>query len=183
MMGASEVPRMSTAAMIPLEVYLSTSYEHDCEWVDGEVRERAMPDEYHSALQFFFLLYFGRLRDELHVRVRPELRVRVAPRRYRIPDVALLREDAPVQLIPDTPPVLCIEIFSPDDRVGELEEKLDDYLTMGVRHLWVVDPRRRKLWTVDAGGMHRVEEFHVPDSDRIIAPAEMFAELDEVPLP
>ena len=182
MMGASEVPRMSTAA-IPLEEYLRTSYEHDCEWVDGKIRERATPDEYHSALQFFFLEYFGRLKRELYVRVRPELRVRVAARRYRIPDVTLLSADAPFQAIPDSPPLLCIEIHSPDDRVGELQEKPDDYLAMGVKHIWVVDPRRRKLSTVDAEGTHRVEEFRVPNSDRIITPAEMFAELDETPLP
>ncbi len=62
---------MATAAMIPLEEYLRTSYEHDCEWVNGELRERATPDDFHSAVQQFFLAYFQGLRRELGVWVRP----------------------------------------------------------------------------------------------------------------
>lgn len=34
---------MTTATEIPLEECVHTSYEHDCEWVDGEVRERRTP--------------------------------------------------------------------------------------------------------------------------------------------
>jgi Uma2 family endonuclease len=171
---------MGTTAMISREEYLRTSYEHDCEWIEGEVRERAMPDEYHSALQAFFLEYFLRLKRELHVRVRPELRVRVAARRYRIPDVTILAESAPFQAIPDTPPVLCIEVLSPDDRADELQEKIDDYVAMGVGAIWIVDPRRRKLWTADASGKHKVEAFQVPNSALVISVPEMFAELDSL---
>jgi Uma2 family endonuclease len=171
---------MGTTAMISQEEYLRTSYEHDCEWIEGEVRERAMPDEYHSALQQFFLMYFQNLKRELHVRVRPELRVRVAARRYRIPDVTILAESAPFQAIPDTPPVLCIEVLSPDDRPGELEEKIDDYVAMGVGAIWIVDPRRRKLWTADTAGMHAADSFQVPNSALILPAAEIFAELDSL---
>jgi len=121
---------MATTTMMPLEEYLRTSFEYDCEWVDGEVRERAMPDDDHSAMQAFFVAYFAHLKRELNVRVRPELRLHVSASRYRIPDVLLLPASAPRQPIPDTPPVLCIEILSPDDRPGELREKLADYLAM-----------------------------------------------------
>jgi Uma2 family endonuclease len=171
---------MATAVMIPLEEYLRTSYEHDCEWVDGQVRERAMPDDDHSAVQAFFLVYFSNLKSEFHVRVRAELRVRVAANKYRIPDVTLMPDDVPRKPIPDTPPFLCIEILSPDDRAGELQEKLADYVAMGVKTIWVVDPRRRYLWNADAAGMHVVREFRVPSSERVITPAEMFAELDSL---
>jgi len=169
---------MATTLVMPLEEYLKTSFEHDCEWVDGEVRERAMPDDDHSALQAFFIAYFARLRQELSIRVRPELRLRVSAGRYRIPDVLLLPATAPRQPIPDTAPMLCIEILSPDDRPGELQEKLADYLAMGVGAIWIVDPRRRKLSTVDSVGTHPVDSFRVPASNYIISAAEIFAELE-----
>jgi len=158
---------MATVTAMPLEEYLKTSFEHDCEWVDGEVRERAMPDDDHSALQAFFIAYFARLARELNVRVRPELRLHVSAKRYRIPDVLLLPASATRQPIPDTPPLLCIEILSLDDRPGELKEKLADYLAMGVGAIWIIDPRRRKLSTVDNQGMHPVESFQVPMSNYI----------------
>jgi len=49
---------MATSAAISEQEYLRTDYEHDREWIEGQLRERAMPDEYHSALQAFFIGYF-----------------------------------------------------------------------------------------------------------------------------
>lgn len=171
---------MAASVTIPMEEYLRTSYEHDCEWIDGEVRERGMPDEYHSAIQAFFIGYFLRLPRELGLRVRPELRVRVAPARFRLPDVTLLPASAPLQPIPDTPPMLCIEILSPDDSMGEMQEKIADYLAMGVGAIWIVDPRRRTLFTADAEGTHPVEVLTLAGTDVRLTVAEIFAELDEI---
>jgi Uma2 family endonuclease len=171
---------MATATQVPLSEYLHTSYEPDCEWIDGEIRERAMPDEFHSAIQFFFLEYFAKMRRELGIRVRPELRLRVAPKKYRIPDVMLLPDSAPFQPVPDTPPLLCVEVLSPDDRVGELQEKIDDYLGMGVTAIWVINPRLRKAFVIDRGAMLPVEELTVAGTAIRIPVHEVFADLDRL---
>ena len=138
---------MGAVVAVPLEEYLTTSYEHDCEWIDGELEERAMPDDDHSAIQAFFIGYFLTMRLELGVRVRGELRVKVAPRRYRISDVALVPSVWPRQAIPDKPPMLCIEILSPDNRMSRMQAKLADYVAMGVGTIWIVDPKRRTLFS------------------------------------
>jgi Uma2 family endonuclease len=171
---------MATAIQVPLSEYLRTSYKPDCEWIDGEVRERGMPDEYHSAIQFFFLQYFASMRRELGVRVRPELRLRVTPRRYRVPDVMLLPDTAPFQPVADTPPLLCIEVLSPDDRAGELPEKIDDYEKMGITAIWVINPRLRKAFIVDRGAMVPVAELTVAGTAIRIGIDEVFAEIDEL---
>jgi Uma2 family endonuclease len=49
-------------------------------------------------------------------------------------------DDRPLALVPD----LVIEVVSPNDKVVELDEKIDAYLLDGVRLIWVVDPQRRK---------------------------------------
>ena len=170
---------MGTATAVPLEEYLTTSYEHDCEWVDGELRERGMPDEDHSAVQKFFMVYFAAMELELGVRVRAELRMQVSARRYRIPDVTLLSRNAPRQAVPDVPPVLCIEILSEDDRASELVEKIADYVAMGVEATWVVDPRTRSLFRADRDGMHPVEVLTLAGTAVRLTGAEIFAELDE----
>ena len=170
----------SATMLLPLSEYLTTSYEHDCEWVEGEVRERGVPDEYHSAIQTFFIGYFLLRQQDLSVRVRAELRVRVAERRYRIPDVTLLPASAPVQAIPDIAPVLCIEILSPDDSWGEMQEKIREYVAMGVGAVWIVDPRRRLMYAADASGTHGVERLELAGTNVSITGGELFAELDGI---
>jgi Uma2 family endonuclease len=43
----------------------------------------------------------------------------------------------------NVPPELVVEILSPDDRYGEVMEKLEEYLALGVDLVWIVDPERR----------------------------------------
>ena len=34
-----------------------------------------------------------------------------------------------------------MEVLSPDDRAGAVQEKIDDYLAFGIPYVWVVNPR------------------------------------------
>jgi Uma2 family endonuclease len=43
------------------------------------------------------------------------------------------------------PPDLAVEVVSPNDLVGELDEKIDEYLRAGVRLVWVVRPAARAV--------------------------------------
>ncbi|MEO8608747.1 MAG: Uma2 family endonuclease [Chloroflexota bacterium] len=47
----------------------------------------------------------------------------------------------PYILVPD----LVVEVVSPNDNLGELNEKVDLYLTNGVRLVWVVNPNKENL--------------------------------------
>jgi Uma2 family endonuclease len=38
------------------------------------------------------------------------------------------------------PPLLVIEILSPDDTYSGLEDRVHDYQTMGVKNIWLIDP-------------------------------------------
>ncbi len=62
----------------------------------------------------------------------------------------------PLALVPD----LVIEVVSPNDKVSELDEKIDAYLLDGVRLIWVVDPQRRKA-TVYAPDMEQPHHLNV----------------------
>ena len=171
---------MATAVMIPLEEYLKTSYEHDPEWVDGELRERGMPDGYHSYFQGFFLMFFEQRKAQLGLRALSEVRTRVRAGSYRLPDVLVIPADAPFLPSPTVTPLICIEILLPDDRVSDLEAKIDDYVGMGVAAIWIVDPRRRTMSTADAAGILKVDEFPIPGTAARLTRQELFAELDEL---
>lgn len=60
------------------------------------------------------------------------------------PDVAYFRETLKYdELNPkwgEIPPVLAIEVLSPNDRHALVNEKIEDYLQGGVKIVWLVDP-------------------------------------------
>jgi hypothetical protein len=75
--------------MIAPGEYLSTIYEPDCDYVDGELLERNSGETDHAALQGIVCVTLHSHRREYGIHVFPELRVQVAPARFRIPDITV----------------------------------------------------------------------------------------------
>ena len=142
---------MAIAALVSVEEYLSTSYRPDCDYVDGEVQERSVPEIEHSSAQREIMLYIAEHHPPMRKRLLPEQRVQVSPSRFRVPDVCILAEDAPREKITRTPPMLCIEILSPEDTMSRVMEKVKDYFKMGVPVCWIVNPISREAWTATPG--------------------------------
>lgn len=72
------------------------------------------------------------------------------PDTVRGPDVSFIRANRiPATGLPDAywtgPPDLAVEILSPDDRRSRVLSKIEQYLRVGVRMVWVVDPRNRTV--------------------------------------
>ena len=143
---------MSTTTLIPVEEYLATSYRPDCDYVDGVVEERNLGQKDHSKLQGAVFAWFYARQRELGIAVFPEQRIRVNARRFRIPDVCVTRLPEPVEQVFTNPPYICIEILSPEDTFPKLQVRFDDYLTMGVENIWVLDPFSRRAWRITAEG-------------------------------
>lgn len=131
---------MNTTSGISVAEYLHEVYRPDCDYVDGEVQERNFCDRPHSAWQSAVSTYFHSRRKEWRLQVYPELRLQVSPTRFRVPDIMLLRADTPDEQVITHPPLICIEILSPEDRFGRMEERIGDYLKLGVKEVWVIDP-------------------------------------------
>jgi Uma2 family endonuclease len=134
--------------MISVEEYLRTSYSPDCDYVDGEVLERNLGELDHGWLQTAIASYFFARRQRWGISVIVEWRVQVRPTRFRVPDVCVVLGAKPGEQILTKPPFICIEILSPEDRMSRMEERVDDYLAMGVPNIWVFDPAKKRTWTV-----------------------------------
>jgi Uma2 family endonuclease len=133
---------MATATQIPLAEYLETSYRPDREYVDGEIRERNVGKWDHARVQWLLALWFGTREVAWNIVGSTEQRVRVSPTRVRIPDLVLLRPGTQRPVLTE-PPLLVIEILSPDDTYSDLEERCRDYQALGVQTIWIVDPKTR----------------------------------------
>ncbi len=81
-----------------------------------------------------------RLRPQLEFRAVPEIRIQIHSRRYRVADIAVWRDDNIGTGIPSVPPFLVVEILSPEDRMVRMAPKIQEYLSIGVEWVWVIDP-------------------------------------------
>jgi Uma2 family endonuclease len=76
-----------------------------------------------------------------------EQRVRIAATRVRIPDVCVVGE---LEEVVTKPPLLCVEVLSPDDRWSRVIASVGDYQMTGVPCVWVIDPYQVKAWTFES---------------------------------
>jgi Uma2 family endonuclease len=164
---------MATQTAIPIEEYLHTSYEGtDREFRDGEIIERSMPDSLHGKCQLLLGVFFMALRKRLQLHAVSETRVRLPNRRVLIPDVAVFHPSEP-PLLPDSAPLVAIEVLSPDDRFSEVRSKLEEYRVWGVPHVWLIDPHSRRLFNYERG-LHEVETLRIEELGIELTPPDAF---------
>ena len=174
-------PFMATATSIPLNEYLQKTYEPDCDYIDGELKERNVGEQPHGHIQNIIGAIFRENRKAWSTRAIVETRVQTRPTHFRIPDICILRSSDPHDPIIRFAPYICIEILSKDDTLMEIQIRTDEYRAMGVEHVWVVDPWLRLGYIVSARGFQHPADgiFAVPDTPIRLVLADLFAELDE----
>ena len=133
---------MQATSPISVEEYERMTFEHDAEYVLGRIVYRPMPQFPHARLQIALGSFFYTHEREWGLLGATEQRVRIAAGVFRIPDLCLLRE-APDSGIVTRPPLVAIEILSPDESAKELSDKIVEYLDFGVEAVWVMDPIKR----------------------------------------
>ena len=149
---------MDANTLVSVEEYLRTSYpDADREYVDGRIVERNVGKVDHSDLQSSVLHYL-RTRYKKRAWVGVAVRVRVKTTRVRIPDVTVVLGSKPSERIIRTPPLSAVEVLSPDDRAGALEEKIDDYLAFGVQYVWVINPDTHRAYSHTPNGSHETKD-------------------------
>jgi Uma2 family endonuclease len=173
---------MASSTLIPVSEYLSTTYRPDCDYVDGELQERNVGERPHAMLQGLLFSIFNANRRVWNVVAATEMRVQTGINRFRIPDVCVLRRSDPVDPIVHVAPLVCIEVLSPSDTIQRMQERIDDYVHMGVQNVWLVDPITRNAWiaTADRSHNHVDAELTVPGTPIRISLADLFAELDDL---
>ena len=172
---------MATAsALLPIEIYLDTPYKPEVDFVEGILEERNVGERDHAQVQWLIAEMLGPARKRLRILGLIEQRIRVSATRVRICDVVLLAQESPYEKVTTAPPLVCIEILSPEDRLPRAELVLADYYAMGVRNIWLIDPMRRCAYTFDGSALHpRLDgELIVPGTDIKLNLDTLFSEMD-----
>ncbi len=130
------------------EIYSSGRYEI----VYGEIKERSMPSPIHGRIQAKFTSKLVSYVEENNLgAVYTETHFEFAEKLSRVPDIAFVSferfpedgkdESSRWHIAPD----LAIEIISPTDDYEDVQEKITEYFTFGVRQVWIVSPESKTL--------------------------------------
>ena len=140
-----------------LAEYLATGYQPDREYLDGQVLERNVGEGRHSYALAVLGAWLCGHQKRLGVVTLASQRVQVSQTRFRVPDVCVVKKEDFGDII-TSPPLLCIEVLSPEDRWNRVQESIDDYLRFGVPEIWVIDPALAKAWVCTPGAGPRLLE-------------------------
>ena len=133
---------MSVNALVSVEEYLTSVYDPDVDYVDGDLEDRYVGEKDHAKLQFELAFRF---KTQTKWFVIIETRMRVSPIRFRVPDVCVYEQEPDEQVF-TAPPLVVIEVLSPDDRMSRMQRKIEDYYTMGCRNIWILDPWEKRAF-------------------------------------
>ncbi len=165
------------ASGVSIDEYLSKSYRPDVEYIDGVLKERPVVTKAHGRLQSLISIWFGNHEETWPIEVAVEVRTRVSTERVRLPDVVIYKPGVKTQFLIE-PPLIVIEILSPDDSYTETQRLALDYQNMGVQNIWLIDPETRTGKICQGENWIGVRRFEVPDTPIYMDLDELFARLD-----
>ena len=149
---------MSVTTAVSLNEYLNTRYRPDCDYLDGQLLERNVGEWDHARLQMLLSAYLSNRERQWGIFVLLAQRVQVKARRFRVPDITVIAGAPPAGPIIAEPPFLLIEILSPSDRLTEMQDRINDYLSFGVRYVWLINPRTRQAYVYTSGGIREARD-------------------------
>ena len=78
----------------------------------------------------------------------------------RAPDISFVIKEKLPEKLPKgflrVAPDLAVEVLGPEERVSDYEDKVAEYLSWGVRLIWLVDPNTETVTVVRANGKREV---------------------------
>lgn len=148
------------------------------ELVKGELRKMTPAGSKHGSIGIHLALALAQYVEANHLGevFGPDTGFVLAesPDTVRAPDVAFVRKERiPAGELTEKfwpgAPDLAVEVISPSDTLYELDEKIEEYLTKGVRVVWVVNPRNRTVTVYSSQtGPRILKENDVLDGGEIL---------------
>lgn len=131
-------------------LHAKSRFNRVCELIDGVLVEKTV-GYYESLVAATIIQFLGRFVEthDLGIVLGEAGTLRILPTQVRVPDVCFISwekfpdRQLPAQPVPRLAPDLAVEVLSPGNTEAEMQRKLQDYFTAGVRLVWYVDPRTR----------------------------------------
>lgn len=138
---------------------------HRYELVAGRLRTMTPAGSLHGAVTSRLNVALGAHVDQGRLGIvmtgEPGFKLESNPDTVRAPDIAFVARDRiPADGIPKAfwrgAPDLAVEVLSPTDVRRDVDEKIEQYLRFGVKHVWFVEPSPRRITVHRPGKPPRV---------------------------
>lgn len=171
---------MSSQATIPLREYLRRTYRPDLDFLEGELRGRHLGERPHALLHAYLVRKLTAFETVCSARVVASPRLHVRHNRVRVPDACVVARSAYRNRVIGKPPLLCVEVFSSNETLEEMAERISDYVEMGVGSVWAVDPWTRVSYVYANGALTAPLDgvLRVPNTPIKVRLEGLFAQLD-----
>lgn len=149
----AKTPKLMTLDEYWEFVHLPANANRRFELVRGEVIEVSRPHQLHGTILGCFTRILGNYSEDHEIGSVASgdsgVVLDAAAGTVVGPDVAFFLDDGEMDLIParwsTIMPAIVVEILSPSNRPVEILEKIDEYLTAGVKAVWVADPDEKSI--------------------------------------
>lgn len=123
-----------------------------CELIDGRIVAMTPTGGEHGRIESLLARQLGNFVDEQRrgwvISGEVGIYTHKNPDRVRGADVVFVAKTQAAR-IPEGflqfPPELVVEIISPSDRWQDIQEKIAEYFSIGVRRVWIVQPQKRQI--------------------------------------
>ncbi|MDJ0662077.1 MAG: Uma2 family endonuclease [Crocosphaera sp.] len=156
--------------------------ENRYELVDGQLLLMNPPTVRHFLLAKFLEKNFDQFieKNALPLLCFREAGVRTGWRKSRLPDIFITSQEAALELLDKSaifqiPPILIVEIVSPESVTRDYRYKRSEYAALGVSEYWIVDPNDEKISILLLEeGLYEETVYHF--SDKLVS--RLFPNLD-----
>ncbi|WP_232251132.1 Uma2 family endonuclease [Actinoalloteichus sp. GBA129-24] len=138
------------------------------ELVDGRLEMSRAPVTTHSLIESRLMFQLGRLAPDEHAVLRGlGIDLNADRTHHRIPDLSVIRADDLEHPGLTRPPLLAVEVVSPESVFRDHHTKRVEYARFGIESYWIVSPDPEKPGIVELrladGGYHEIAQVFGTD--------------------
>ena len=111
------------------------------------------------------LMWFASHEQDWQIQVLPNVRVQVrgSTFEFRMCAWVPLSLNTDVRIV-TIAALVALEVLSPEDRIANYNQRIADYIDMGIHGVWVVNPETRQGWDCSSENWIETRVFQLADS-------------------
>ena len=165
---------MATQTATPVEDFLAMPDLGWAEYLDGKVVERPVPTWAHNRVIIKLSYFFARDESRCRLYAAPTQHISVTPSRYRVPDFVAYADASPGGEMPATPPLIIVEILSPNDSYRSIRDRFAEYANFGVKYIYLADPVIKGMLRYENESLLHVDSIDIPSHGFLLPAADIF---------